>query len=150
MIPEELYRQVRQLMPIPCVDLLVSDTRGRVLLVKRKHEPAANQWWFPGGRTHFGEVRADAAVRKLKEECGLGANSVEELGTFDVILEDAPPGVAAHGISTLFHMRVQDNGVCLDDQSLAADWRSPEDWQEVDLHPFVAQCLRLYLHVVSE
>lgn len=143
-IPEELYKEICRVMPIPCVDLLVSDSKGRVLLVKRKKEPAAGQWWFPGGRVHFGETRAATAVRKLNEECGLEAISVEELGTYDVIFEACEAGVATHGITTVFRMSVHDSFVRLDDQSLAAGWRTLREWRRAELHPFVEKCLNLF------
>ncbi len=39
-IPDELYRKVISILPIPCVDLLVVDHDRRVLPVKRRNEPA--------------------------------------------------------------------------------------------------------------
>jgi len=143
-IPKALYKEICRVMPIPCVDLLISDSKGRVLLIKRKKEPAAGQWWFPGGRVHFGETRAAAATRKLNEECGLEAISVEELGTYDVIFEAREVGVATHGITTVFHMPVRDSFVRLDAQSLTADWRTHREWQRAKLHPFVEKCLNLF------
>lgn len=150
-IPEDLYCQICQVMPIPCVDLLVSDEDGYVLLVKRKSEPAMGQWWFPGGRAHFKETRAMAAVRKLKEECGLEAINMEELGTYDVIL-DIPSGDSpSHAITTLFHMRVRERGTFqLDDQSVAADWRTPQEWQKENLHSFVSKGLSFLLDYKEE
>ncbi len=143
-IPDELYRKICQVMPIPCVDLLVSDPQGRVLLVKRKNEPAGGQWWFPGGRVHYLETREKAALRKLKEECGMEALGVEEMGTFDVILELPTSGWRSHGITTLFHVRVGGpRTVRLDEQSTEADWRLPGEWRREDLHGFVRDTLDL-------
>ncbi len=144
LIPDELYSQILQVMPIPCVDLLVSNAEGRVLLLKRKNAPAQGEWWFPGGRVHFGETRAVAAVRKLKEECGLEPASIHELGTFDVILEMGPGYPPRHGITTLFHVRVDRAGsIKLDTQSTGAAWRGPDEWRTESLHPFVARGLSM-------
>jgi ADP-ribose pyrophosphatase YjhB (NUDIX family) len=138
-IPEKLYRQVCQVMPIACVDLLVTDRSHRVLLVKRKNAPAKGHWWFPGGRVHFSETRAVAAARKLKEECGLEAASLEEVGTYDVILATPADGPLSHGITTLFHVQVKGRQqLTLDDQSAIADWRKLGEWAGEDLHPFVS------------
>jgi ADP-ribose pyrophosphatase YjhB (NUDIX family) len=138
MIPDELYRQIRRMMPIPCVDLLVTDDGGHVLLVRRKCEPAKGAWWFPGGRVHFGETRLQAAVRKLRDECGLEASAIEEIATFDVILELPAAGTSSHGITTLVRMRVGAPRTCrLDSQSTQAAWRTPGEWAEERLHAFV-------------
>ena len=84
-VSEELYSQILQVMPIPCVDLLVVNEAGKVLLLLRKNEPAAGQWWFPGGRILFGELRCESAKRKLEEECALFSTQIQEIGTFDLI-----------------------------------------------------------------
>ena len=73
LIPEDIYRLVKQAMPIPCVDLIVIDKLGRALLVKRANYPALGEWWFPGGRVHFLETRHGAVKRKL---AALGPRSV--------------------------------------------------------------------------
>lgn len=90
-------------MPIPCVDLLVLDSGGNVLLLKRSNAPAKGQWWFPGGRVHLGEARAAAALRKLREECGLDtiAAAPEEILTADLILPHGQ-GCTSHTITTVF------------------------------------------------
>lgn len=143
-IPDELYRKIRQVMPIPCVDLLVTDLQGRILLVRRKNEPAAGQWWFPGGRVHYLETREKAALRKLREECGIEALGVEAMGTFDVILESSTSAWRSHGITTLFHVRIGGpRAVRLDEQSADADWRVPEEWLRENLHGFVRDRLNL-------
>ena len=84
MIPDDIYSLIVRSMPISCVDLLVEDQEGKVLLVKRAYEPAKGQWWFPGGRIHYQELRHKAAKRKLKEECGLIAEDFTEIGTYEV------------------------------------------------------------------
>lgn len=141
-IPEKLYRQILRLIPIACVDLLISDQAQRVLLIKRKNEPAKGQWWFPGGRIYFGETREVAAIRKLKDECGLKAGSIKEIGTFDVILKVPGASLPHHAVTTLFHLKVSSmNGLKIDDTSLAAQCHTVSGWRKKRLHPFVRQGL---------
>ena len=56
---------------IPCVGAVVTDEQGRVLLIKRGHEPGAGLWSIPGGRIEPGETDAEALVREMFEETGL-------------------------------------------------------------------------------
>jgi 8-oxo-dGTP diphosphatase len=132
-----LYSQILQAMPIPCVDLLVMDSAGNVLLLLRKNEPAAGQWWFPGGRVLFGEKREDAARRKLEKECGLVATQFEEVGTFDLFFNIAQDA-CVHSITTLFKVQVaRESTIRLDNQSEEARWFTPCEWLEYELSPFI-------------
>jgi ADP-ribose pyrophosphatase YjhB (NUDIX family) len=50
---------------------VVKDAQGRLLLIKRGHEPGAGLWSLPGGRIEPGETDAEALVREMLEETGL-------------------------------------------------------------------------------
>jgi 8-oxo-dGTP diphosphatase len=56
---------------IPCVGAIVRDGAGRLLLIKRGHDPDAGKWSLPGGRIEPGETDAQALVREMREETGL-------------------------------------------------------------------------------
>jgi len=139
-IPSELYRRILAVMPIVCVDLMVIDIEGKLLLLQRRDEPAKGHWWFPGGRVHLGETRAESAARKLNEECGLGPGqcTITELITADVILS-ADQGGLRHAVSTVFRIEMSKmvTPLQLDEHSEAAEWRSPAAWLRENLHPFV-------------
>ena len=49
----------------------MTDGRGRLLMIKRGHEPGAGLWSIPGGRIEPGETDAEALVREMFEETGL-------------------------------------------------------------------------------
>jgi 8-oxo-dGTP diphosphatase len=49
----------------------VADGEGRLLMIKRGHEPGAGLWSIPGGRIEPGETDAEALVREMIEETGL-------------------------------------------------------------------------------
>ena len=137
-IPKDIYDQICRVMPIPCIDLLVTDATGRVLLLKRKNEPMKDQWWFPGGRVFFNETRHQAVIRKLKEECNLIPSTVNELGTFDLFLDKPENDLPSHAITTLFRVLVErEDPIEIDGQSLEAEWCFPSEWTERNLHPFV-------------
>jgi 8-oxo-dGTP diphosphatase len=57
--------------PIPCVGAIIRDTGGRLLLIKRGHEPGKGLWSLPGGKVEPGESDDQAVVREVREETGL-------------------------------------------------------------------------------
>jgi mutator protein MutT len=56
---------------IPCVGAIVRDGAGRLLLIKRGHDPEAGKWSLPGGRIEPGETDTQALMREMREETGL-------------------------------------------------------------------------------
>ena len=56
---------------IPCVGAIATDGQGRLLMIKRGHEPGTGLWSIPGGRIEPGETDAEALVREMIEETGL-------------------------------------------------------------------------------
>lgn len=55
---------------IPCVGAILTGD-GRILLIKRGHEPEAGRWSLPGGRIEPGETDEQALIREVREETGL-------------------------------------------------------------------------------
>jgi 8-oxo-dGTP diphosphatase len=79
---------------IPCVGAVIKDDQGRLLLIKRGHEPGAGLWSLPGGRIEPGETDAQALVREMREETGLEVQAGPLLGS---VRRSAPGGPAAAG-----------------------------------------------------
>ena len=57
--------------PKLAVVVLAADEQGRLLYVRRNHEPAMYQWTWPSGFVDAGERVEDAAVREVREETGV-------------------------------------------------------------------------------
>lgn len=143
MLPLDKYRSIYEVMPISCVDVLVKNPQGEVLLVHRLNEPAAGQWWFPGGRVCYGERRAEAAIRKLREEVGIIGEAPLELFTEDLLFLEKEVDAPRHGITTVFSFCLTSTEQPrLDAQSGDAQWRTPDIWLLETLHPFVQKVLR--------
>ena len=53
-----------------------------VLLVQRKHWPHTGKWAIPGGFVEIDESLKRAAWRELREETGVQAGFLEQLGAF--------------------------------------------------------------------
>lgn len=142
-IPDNLYQQILRALPIACVDLIVENSKKEILLLKRKNEPAMGEWWFPGGRIHFMEIRPEAVVRKLREECGMEGRIISEIGTYDVLLGKGGEH-PSHGITTVFHVQVGEDDVRMDDQSEAHAWKPCSDWLDLSGTPFVKMILQTF------
>jgi 8-oxo-dGTP diphosphatase len=65
---------------IGCVGAVIQDEQGRLLLIRRGHEPGAGLWSLPGGRVEPGETDAEALVREMREETGLVVTAGRLLG----------------------------------------------------------------------
>ncbi len=59
-----------QLPVVACVGAVVVDDAGRLLLIRRGHDPHAGLWSLPGGRVEDGETLEQAVRREVLEETG--------------------------------------------------------------------------------
>lgn len=75
---------------VPCVGAVVRDAVGRLLLVRRGHDPGRGLWSIPGGRVEAGESLAAAIEREVMEETGLTVQAGEPVGR---VLIPAPGAV---------------------------------------------------------
>ena len=71
--------------------LIVED--GKVLLVRRAHEPYLGQWMLPAGFVEYGEFAEESAVREAQEETGL---VVELTGLWGLYFGSDDPRNVAH------------------------------------------------------
>jgi ADP-ribose pyrophosphatase YjhB (NUDIX family) len=58
---------------------------GKVLLVRRGHEPLKGQWSLPGGLLELGESLAEGVKREVREETGLAVEPLELIELLDRI-----------------------------------------------------------------
>ncbi len=69
---------------------------GRVLLVKRAHEPLQGMWNLPGGGVELGETLVAACAREVQEETGLAVEVGPVIEVFDRIMYDETGAVQYH------------------------------------------------------
>ena len=60
LIEEDLYKEIIKKIPILCIDIILSNKKGYIV-IKRKDSPLKGEWWVPGGRVFIGESSIDAA-----------------------------------------------------------------------------------------
>ncbi|TVT49246.1 NUDIX domain-containing protein [Amycolatopsis rhizosphaerae] len=56
---------------VRCVGGILHDATGRLLVIRRGHDPGRGLWSLPGGRVEAGETDAEAVAREIREETGL-------------------------------------------------------------------------------
>jgi colanic acid biosynthesis protein WcaH len=66
----EIFGVVVRHTPLVSIDLLVRDSRQRLLVGKRRNPPARGSWFVPGGRMDKDERIADAFERITRDELG--------------------------------------------------------------------------------
>ncbi len=100
---------------------------NHVLLVKRKNEPDAGLWGFPGGHVDLGETALDAAARELREETGVLGRPLSYLTNVDVIVKTSEGHVQFHFLlAAVLCAYLQGEPIANDDVSEAA-WVSVSD-----------------------
>jgi 8-oxo-dGTP diphosphatase len=68
------------------VGVLVYNSAGKVLLMKRAGAYGAGTWAPPGGHVEFGETAVETARREVKEETGIDIGNIEVVGfTEDIV-----------------------------------------------------------------
>ncbi len=119
LIPEKIYRSIVDTMPILCVDAIIRNAHGQVLLVKRTNEPLKGEWWVPGGRVYKGELLEDSIQRKVKEELGIDIQINGVAGYYEDQFEKNPLNVESglHTLGIVFEATPQNLDIQLDNQS---------------------------------
>lgn len=105
-IPDDDYRRIQALVPICCVDVVVCQG-DYFLLVRRLREPAAGEWWLPGGRVLKGEALQATARRIVRAEVGLDADFEASLGVYETLFDTGPYGVPVHTVNACFRFRAR-------------------------------------------
>jgi len=98
-----------------------------VLLVKRKKNPNAGLWGFPGGHVELGETGLECAVRELYEETSVVAEPIRYLTNIDLIHQADDGSVAFHYLLAVVHCRYQKGHPVAGDDAADAAWFSIPD-----------------------
>lgn len=83
MISEELYKQMLLNLPILCVDLIIQNSEGEFLLVKRDNHPIKGYDWVPGGRMLKNVGVEENAQKKCQQELGVNITDWRVVGIYD-------------------------------------------------------------------
>ncbi|MFH1770932.1 MAG: NUDIX domain-containing protein [archaeon] len=143
LIPEKDYKKILETMPLCCTDVIIHQN-GKVLLVKRKEEPAKNEWWVPGGRLHKNIKLEDGIKSKAVEEVGFEIKVEKILGVYEFFFDkgiypDLKTGT--HGVSVCFLAKPKDDNpqIKIDNTSENYRWF---DKIEKNFHPYLKKMLK--------
>lgn len=98
-------------VPVPCLQMIVVDPSGRVLLLHRseKVRSVRNVWSLPSGLHDVGETMEECAKRELKEEFSLEAyGAMHHVAAYDNIVADGDGGQSWHWLLNLVVLTVPD------------------------------------------
>ena len=130
-IDEPLYTKIREVMPIPCVDLLVTHN-DRLLLMLRNNDPGKGVWFTPGSRILHGETIEETVKRTLTEETGLTPSKIVRKGVMTHLWPET------HTVTVFYRVDVDGDQVKMNEEHSAYKWISEAT---NDLHPFLKKMI---------
>jgi ADP-ribose pyrophosphatase YjhB (NUDIX family) len=131
-IPSALYDQIMQLMPIPSVEAVIV-MNGSLLFLNRKNQPAAGQWWFPGGRIHRGESFEVTLRREVKEETGLEIISYRFIKAYSRVFPER------HDITIVYLCKCKESKIKIDSEH--SEYKLFKKVPE-GLHPYLLETIQ--------
>lgn len=67
--------------PKPCNAVILKNSEGKILFVKRKHNPQKGFWDLPGGFTNINETIEESVQREIMEELKIEIQNYKYIGS---------------------------------------------------------------------
>ncbi len=114
----------------------------KVLLIQRANEPSKGRWSLPGGVVELGEPIRRAAIREVREECGIEIAPSAVLEVVDAIVPDDRERIRFHYV--LIDLLAEYKSGDLSPQSDISDarWSGEEELDELDILPATLSVIR--------
>ncbi len=115
----------------------------RLLLVKRKKDPNANTWGFPGGHVELGETALQAAARELAEETGVIGTPLRYLTNVDAITLGRDGAVQFHYLLAAVLCQYESGTPQAADDASDAGWFTLQETQTLHQSPNLQNIIAL-------
>ncbi|MEM1564298.1 MAG: NUDIX hydrolase [Candidatus Bathyarchaeia archaeon] len=106
---------------------------GKILLEKRRGEPAKGKWSVPGGLVELGETAEEAVVREVKEETGLDVADPELIDVVDNIVRDENGEVKYHFVIIDYFVKLKGGEMRAADDAEELRWVPLGEAEKYDL-----------------
>jgi ADP-ribose pyrophosphatase YjhB (NUDIX family) len=134
---------------VPAVSAIVTDAQDRILLILRTDN---GYWSIPGGGLNPGESVADATVREVREETGIGCQVTGLVGIYS-----DPNHVAAYDdgevrqeFSICFTTRMTGGTITTSSESAEVQFVPPDAIHDLRMHPSIRLRIQHYLEKRAE
>lgn len=128
-------------MRVQCVGAVVSDSAGRIVVIRRGQPPSKGLWSLPGGRVESGETHDEAVVREVLEETGLEVAVTAVLGVVE-LPGDGDLVYAVTDYSARATAAVGDaHQLIAGDDAADARWVTRQEFAALDTSPGLAETL---------
>jgi len=131
-IPQRLYDQITEHMPIASVEAMIVRDEA-LLFLRRNNQPAKGEWWFPGGRIRKGESLDQTLRREIREETGLELSSYKLVNVYSRVFPER------HDITIVYRCVCENGNVKLNDEHAEHCFFKKVP---AGLHPYMAEVLR--------
>ncbi|MFT5438555.1 MAG: colanic acid biosynthesis protein WcaH, partial [Alphaproteobacteria bacterium] len=155
-LDDQKFERVIDWTPLVAIDLIIRDSKNRILLGRRVNEPARGKWFVPGGRIHKNECLDEAFERTSKAEIGekFFRNEARLIGTFthkyptNVFLKE---GISTHYVALAYEIHLPEElQVTMMEQHSEYRWFSraeadPDICQNADpeVHEYTVEYFRI-------
>lgn len=108
-LPKKLFLQIVKYAPLAAIDLVLLDRKGKILLGKRKNNPAKGKWFVPGGRIQKNETFQKAIQRLCREEVpSLRVGRPQFFGAFEHFykVNTGGKGFSTHYVVLAYYLKI--------------------------------------------
>lgn len=127
--------------PLVAVGVVVQ-RKGEVLIAKRGKQPSKGLWSIPGGAVELGETVEEAALREVREECGVDIRVEGVLQVVDAIRKGGDGRVRYHYTLVEVGAIYRGGELCAGSDALAARWVRPEDLEAFEMPDLTRRVIR--------